>query len=334
MPERRLSVAPMMEWTDRHCRRLLRLCAPDAILYTEMVSADALWHGDAMRHLHFTPEEQPVALQVGGADPRLLGHAARLGCAAGYSEINLNVGCPSERVQHGRFGACLMRDPALVAQCLAAMREASHVPVTVKCRLGVDGEDRYAFLRDFAAHVMPVCDAVIVHARIAVLRGLSPKENREIPPLRPERVYRLKREMPQLTVVLNGGITSVEQARQGLEHCDGVMIGREAYHNPWFLTQLEHELIPDAVIPRDRRAVLAAYLAYVDDELVSGTPLWAMARHLSGLFNGQPGARSFRRHLSTFARRGGADTSVIVAAASLIRPTVERTHVRTPEAAL
>ena len=318
MIDRRLSVAPMMEWTDRHCRRLLRLCAPNALLYTEMVSADALRYGDAKRHLQFTQEEQAVALQIGGADPEVLAYATRLGSEAGYREINLNVGCPSDRVQRGRFGACLMTEPELVAQCLTAMGEACDVPVTVKCRLGLDGEDRYEFLRRFVDIVMPSCDAFIVHARIAVLKGLSPKQNRETPPLDPARVYRLKRELPELSVVLNGGIVDLEQARIALERCDGIMIGREAYHNPWFLRELSRALFPSTPVVRDRHALLEAYLPYVESELATGTRLWAIARHLLGLFNGLPGARRFRRHLSTLARGADADVSTLIDAARLV----------------
>lgn len=334
MIDRRLSVAPMMEWTDRHCRRLLRLCAPNALLYTEMVSADALRHGDAEHLLQFTQQEQPVALQVGGADPEVLAYAARLGFEAGYREINLNVGCPSDRVQHGRFGACLMREPEIVAQCLTAMRESCDVPVTVKCRLGLDGENRYEFLRRFVDTVMPWCDALIVHARIAVLKGLSPKLNREIPPLDPARVYRLKCELPELCVVLNGGIVSLEQARSALARCDGIMIGREAYHNPWFLRELSRALFPSTPVMRDRHALLEAYLPYVESELATGTRLWAIVRHLLGLFNALPGARRFRRHLSTAARVAGADASTLTHAARMVSRELDNTHVRTPEAAL
>jgi tRNA-dihydrouridine synthase A len=319
MLERRLSVAPMMEWTDRHCRRLLRLCAPDALLYTEMVSADALLHGEAERHLRFTRKEQPIALQVGGADPRALAEATRLGAEAGYREVNLNVGCPSDRVQRGRFGACLMAEPTRVAECVDAMRHAADVPVTVKCRLGIDGHDTYEFLRSFVETLIPAgCSAFIVHARIARLDGLSPKENREIPPLDPARVYRLKRELPEQIVILNGGIREIAQARDALARCDGVMIGRGAYQDPWFLRELSRVLFPSSPLMPDRHAILEAYLPYVASELERGTRLWAMARHLLGLFNGLPGARRFRRHLSNAARAHDADASALIEAARFV----------------
>jgi len=303
----------MMDWTDRHCRFFHRLLSPHARLYTEMVNAHAVRHGDRARLLAFDPSEHPVALQLGGAEPELLAAAARQGEAAGYDEINLNLGCPSDRVQAGRFGACLMREPVLVAECLAAMREAVRVPVTAKCRIGVDDQDAYADLQRFAVALFEAgVRVVVVHARKAWLKGLSPKENREIPPLDYPRVYRLKREMPDFTVVVNGGIVAVEQALAHLEHVDGVMLGRAAYHDPYVLARLEHALYGT---PLPARAdVLQALRAYVEAEVARGTRLQHIARHLLGLFQGEPGARAFRRHLSEHAHREGAGWDVIEAA--------------------
>src|SRR5215470_312290 len=246
----RFCVAPMMDWTDLHCRYFLRLLSKRARLYTEMITAPALVHGDVPRHLDFDPAEHPVALQLGGSNPRELAHAARLGASWGYDEINLNCGCPSERVQTGSFGACLMAEPALVAQCVAAMRDAVAVPVTVKHRIGLDDIESYGFVGDFVGTVAAAgCGVFIVHARNAVLKGLSPKENREIPPLRYDVVRRLKRDFPALTIVLNGGLTTWEAIERELEHVDGVMLGRAAYHDPWQLAQADWRLYPDDSAP-------------------------------------------------------------------------------------
>jgi tRNA-dihydrouridine synthase A len=293
---RRLCVAPMMERTDRHCRYLLRLVAPRAWLYTEMVTATALARGDWRRLLEFHPSERPVALQLGGNDPGELAAAARLGADAGYDEINLNVGCPSDRVQAGCFGAALMREPSRVAACVAAMRAAVAIPVTVKTRLGVDDCDDYRFLEAFVAEVAAAgCRTVIVHARKAWLRGLSPKENREIPPLDYGRVHRVKADFPELEVIINGGLTDVETALEQLRCVDGVMLGRAAYANPMLLGALD-AAIYGGIAPA-RAAVLDAYVAYIERELSHGTPLKAMTRHLLGLYCGQRGGRHWRRRL-------------------------------------
>ncbi|HET6630918.1 MAG TPA: tRNA dihydrouridine(20/20a) synthase DusA [Woeseiaceae bacterium] len=311
-----VAVAPMMDWTDRHCRYFLRLLDPRARLYTEMLTAEAVVHGNAERLLQFDPAEHPVALQLGGSDPALMAAAARTGARVGYDEININVGCPSDRVQSGAFGACLMDDPGRVAECVRAMREATGVPVTVKMRIGIDDRDSYAFLCDFLEPVVDAgCDTFLVHARKAILAGLSPKENRTVPPLDHERVYRLKREHPHLTIVLNGGISSTADARRHLEQVDGVMIGREAYQNPWFLVELERALCGASIeLPRDRQAVVRRMLPYIEAQLAAGTELKHITRHMLGLFAGVPGARRWRRHLSEQAHRPGAGVEVVEAA--------------------
>jgi tRNA-dihydrouridine synthase A len=306
----RLTVAPMMDWTDRHCRYFHRLLSPHARLYTEMVTSAALVRGGQLRLLEHSHEEHPVALQLGGSDPVELAEAARLGAAAGYDEINLNVGCPSDRVQSGSFGACLMREPALVGDCVRAMRDAVSVPVTVKCRIGVDDQDAYADLQHFTETMMAAgVEILVVHARKAWLQGLSPKENREIPPLDYERVYRLKREFPGLVVVINGGITSVEQVREHLDRVDGVMLGRSAYHDPYLLARLEADLY-GLPLP-ERAAVLEHMRVYIEAELRRGTQLKHISRHILGLFQGEPGARAFRRTLSEGAHLPGAGWSLI-----------------------
>ena len=306
----RLSVAPMMDWTDRHCRYFHRLLSPHARLYTEMVTSAALVRGKQLRLLEHSQQEHPVALQLGGSDPRELAEAARYGAQAGYDEINLNVGCPSDRVQSGRFGACLMREPALVGDCVKAMRDAVSVPVTVKCRIGVDDQDEYADLQHFTETMIEAgVEVLVVHARKAWLQGLSPKENREIPPLDYERVYRLKREFPQLIVVINGGITTVQAMRQHLAHVDGVMLGRAAYHEPYVLAQVEAALY-DMPLP-SRDSVLQHMRPYIEAELARGTALKHITRHLLGLYQGEPGARAFRRILSEGAHLSGANWSLI-----------------------
>jgi tRNA-dihydrouridine synthase A len=309
------AVAPMMDWTDRHCRYFHRLLSPHALLYTEMVTAPAVLHGDRARLVGFDPAEHPVALQLGGAEPRELAAAARVGADLGYDEINLNVGCPSDRVQSGRFGACLMREPALVADCVAAMRAAvsgsdRHVPVTVKCRLGVDEQDEYADLARFVETVRASgCTVFIVHARKAWLEGLSPKENREVPPLNYARVYELKRAFPELTIVVNGGIASVEEVRAHLRHVDGVMLGRTAYHEPYRLAEIEHVLYGTPMPDRDD--VLARLRPYIEAHLARGDRLQHISRHVLGLYQGLPGARAYRRVLSERAHEEGAGYEVI-----------------------
>jgi tRNA-dihydrouridine synthase A len=295
--DRKLSVAPMMDRTDRHFRYLARLLAPHALLYTEMITARALLHGDAPRLLEFDGAEHPVALQLGGSDPRELAAAARLGADAGYDEINLNVGCPSDRVQAGCFGAALMRTPDLVADCVAAMRAVVAVPVTVKTRLGVDEHDSYEFLCALVTRVIGAgCGTLIVHARKAWLKGLSPKQNREIPPLDYPRVYRLKAEFPELQVVINGGLTAVHACLEQLTHVDGVMLGRAAVDDLEMLAELDARIFGVASRPID--GAVESYLRYVDRELARGTPLRAMTRHLLGLRAGQPGGRRWRREVT------------------------------------
>ena len=332
--DRAISVAPMMDWTDRHCRYFLRGIAPTALLYTEMITAAALMHGAAPRLLAFDPEEHPVALQLGGNDPRALAAAARMGAAYGYDEINLNCGCPSERVASGAFGACLMLEPERVAACVAAMVDAVSVPVTVKMRIGVvrSGvrpavagalgrftEEDFAALREFVVQIERAgAAALIVHARMAVLGGLSPQENREIPPLRYEVVRRLKREFPNLPMVLNGGVRTVPTALEALAWCEGVMLGREAYHRPWVLAQLEQALARQPALP-SREALLQRMAVYAERQLAAGHSLAAITRHMLGLYAGEPGARAYRRLLSEGACVRGAGVHVMYRAAAAVR---------------
>jgi tRNA-dihydrouridine synthase A len=314
----RFSVAPMMDWTDRHCRVFHRRLSRHARLYTEMVTADAVLHGKRDRLLAFSPAEHPVALQLGGSDPMKLAEAAAIGAAYGYDEINLNIGCPSDRVQEGRFGACLMAEPDLVARCLAAMQARVAVPVTVKCRIGIDDQDSET---DFQRFVETVAAAgitvVIVHARKAWLDGLSPKENREVPPLDYARVYRLKQARPDLTIVLNGGITSLDEAAAHLAHVDGVMLGRAAYQTPYILADVDRRFFAADAAPPTREMVVEQLLPYVEAHLAQGGRLNNIVRHILGLFHGTPGARAFRRHLSENAPRDGAGVDVLRAAVAL-----------------
>jgi len=313
-PAYRVAIAPMMDWTDRHCRFFHRLLSPGARLYTEMVTSPAVVHGDRQHLLAFDPAEHPLALQLGGSDPGQMAEAARVVADFGYDEVNINVGCPSDRVQSGRFGACLMGSPGVVADCVRAMRGAIDLPVTVKSRIGVDDHEDYTFLRDFVTAVAEAgCKVFIVHARKAILEGLSPKQNREVPPLRYGIVHRLKAEFPSLTIVLNGGIRTLENARGQLALVDGVMIGREAYHNPWFLAEAEAELLGGRP-PLSRLAVVDAMLPYIEGRLAGGERLHAITRHMLGLFAGQPGARAWRRTLSERATAAGAGTEVVEAA--------------------
>jgi tRNA-dihydrouridine synthase A len=306
----RLSVAPMMDWTDSHCRVFHRLLAPHARLYTEMVHAQAVIHGDRDRLLGFDTVEHPVAVQLGGSEPADLAQAARIAQDWGYDEVNLNVGCPSDRVQAGRFGACLMKEPALVADCVAAMIAAVDVPVTVKCRLGVDEQEDYDLFHAFIEQVSAAgCRVFFVHARKAWLQGLSPKENREIPPLRYDWAYRLKRERPELTVAINGGITTVDQVREHLQHTDGVMIGRTAYHEPYELHRMDAALFGGEL--RARADLLRGWRPYVEAQLAKGVALKHLTRHVLGLFHAQPGGRAFRQILSEGAHKPGADWSLV-----------------------
>lgn len=292
-----MSVAPMLDWTDRHCRYFHRLLSRHALLYTEMVNAGAIVHGGTERHLRFNAEEHPVALQLGGSDRDLLAQAARLGAQWGYDEINLNCGCPSERVQRGAFGACLMREPALVADCVKAMVDVVDVPVTVKHRIGIDREESYGFVRDFVGQVAEAgCRVFIVHARNAWLQGLSPKENREIPPLRYEVAAQLKHEFPQLTIVVNGGLHDDAGVQAQLPHVDGAMVGREAYHNPWWLAHWDQCYFGAPENTLTRETVEDAMVAYMEREArLHATPWYAIARHMLGLRHGLPGARRWRQ---------------------------------------
>jgi tRNA-dihydrouridine synthase A len=318
-PTHRFCVAPMMEWTDRHCRLFHRQLTRRARLYTEMLGTGAVIHGDRARLLAFDEAEHPLALQLGGCDPRALALAARIGADLGYDEINLNVGCPSERVRDGRFGACLMEEPALVGECVAAMKAAVRVPVTVKCRLGVDDQDPEAALDAMADAVTAAgVDALIVHARKAWLDGLSPKDNREIPPLDYARVHRLKAARPQLTVIINGGIATVEAAAAHLRHVDGAMLGRAAYREPWRLLAVDPLLFGAAAPASSPRAALELFMPCVERELARGTRLHAITRHMLGLFNGMPGARAFRRHVATHATKPGAGVEVIAEALAFL----------------
>lgn len=306
----------MLDWTDRYCRYFLRLISRHVVLYTEMVTTGAILHGNRARFLDFDPSEHPVALQLGGSDPKELAECAGLGQTWGYDEINLNVGCPSDRVQSGRFGACLMATPRLVSDCVKAMRDRVSVDVTVKHRIGVDERDSYDELCEFIGTVSDAgCNTFIVHARKAWLQGLSPKENREIPPLSYATVHRLKRDFPQLEVIINGGITSLEQAQRQLEHVDGVMIGREAYHNPWMLAEADRVIFAKTGEAVTRGQVVASLIPFVEKELAAGTPINRITRHILGLFHGQPGARKWRRMLSEQSHRPNATSRLIMQAA-------------------
>jgi tRNA-dihydrouridine synthase A len=311
----RLAVAPMMDWTDRHCRYFLRLFSPRVRLYSEMIVARAILRGDAPRLLAFDPAEHPVALQLGGSDPEELARAAAIGASLGYDEINLNVGCPSDRVQNATFGACLMARPELVGDCVRALREAVAVPVTVKCRIGIDDRDDWAFLREFIAAVAEAgCRTVIVHARKAVLSGLTPKENREIPRLDYARAWRVKEEFPGLVVVVNGGLRTVPQVTEQLRHVDGAMLGREAYHHPYLLAALHRALFDAHYEMPSGTFIVRAMRDYAAREVAGGTPLRAITRHMLGLFNGRSGARAWRRALSEGVARPGASPALLEAA--------------------
>lgn len=311
MLNNRISVAPMMDWTDRHCRYFMRLLSPSVRLYTEMLTAQAIRFGNREKLLRFDDSEHPVALQLGGSDAGLMTEAAVAGDGMGYDEININVGCPSDRVRSGQFGACLMATPEVVASCIREIKAAVEAPVTVKTRIGIDDHDDYDFLRRFIETTRTAgCSTFIVHARIAILSGLSPKENRTIPPLKYQRVYRLKQDYPELTIILNGGVTTIDECQVHLGHVDGVMIGRQAYHQPWFLTELE-AAFGDSSRTLSRIDVVEAMLPYIERELSSGAELKHMTRHMLGLFSGQPGARAWRRTLSENAHRRGAGVEVI-----------------------
>jgi tRNA-dihydrouridine synthase A len=313
----RLCVAPMMAWTDRHCRYLLRLVAPRALLFTEMITANALLHGPTERLLRYDASEHPVAIQLGGSDPDALAKAARLAAAAGYDEINLNVGCPSPRVSEGRFGACLMREPELVRDCIAAMSESVSIPVTIKCRLGVDDADSDTLLDRFIEITAASgCGIYYIHARKALLKGLTPAQNRAVPPLQYPRAYRLRERFPDLRFILNGGIDSSAAVVEHLQHVDGVMIGRAAYHNPGLLGEMHAAVYGGS--PVDCWTAMQGYLGHVDRELALGTPLHDMTRHALGVFAGIPGARRYRRLLSDSGRLKANDRSLLIEALSAL----------------
>ena len=302
----------MLDWTDRHCRFFHRLLTKQAILYTEMVTTGAILYGDPERQLRFNSQEHPVALQLGGSEPQELAQCARIAQDYGYDEINLNVGCPSERVQKGAFGACLMAEPQLIAECVSAMQAAVAIPITVKNRIGIDDQEDYADLHHFIDTVSQAgCQTFIIHARKAWLKGLSPKENREIPPLRYDLVYQIKQAFPALEIIINGGITTLEQCQQHLQHVDGVMVGREAYHNPWLLAQVDPLLYGTPAPLESRHAALLAMLPYVQAQLDAGVPLGHISRHLLGLFQGMPGARAFRRLISENAHKPDAGVKLL-----------------------
>ncbi len=313
--DRRLSVAPMMDWTDRHCRYFLRRLTRRTLLYTEMIPVGAILRGDRERFLAFHPEERPLALQLGGADPGALAEAASIAAEYGYDEVNLNVGCPSDRVQNARFGACLMAEPSLVGRCVAAMQAAGPLPVTVKCRIGIDERDRFEDLLSFVNEVAAAgCRSFTVHARKAWLSGLSPKENREIPPLRYGDVYRLKEIRSGLEIVINGGILALDEAERHLERVDGAMIGRAAYQNPQVLAEADARLFGAAAPAVSRHDVVLAMHDYAQEQVAQGTALKSITRHMLGLFNGLPGARAWRRTLSETARSPGAGPALLLEA--------------------
>lgn len=318
---RRVSVAPMMDWTDRHCRVFHRHISKHTWLYTEMVTTGALVYGDVERHLRFNDEEHPVALQLGGSDPADLATSAKLGQQWGYDEINLNCGCPSERVQKGAFGACLMAEPQLVADCVKAMRDAVDIDVTVKHRVGIDKVEDYGFVRDFVGTVAAAgCETFIVHARNAILKGLSPKENREIPPLKYEMAYALKRDFPGLEIIINGGIKTADEVALHLEHVDGVMLGREAYHNPFVMAGFDARFYGDSAAAKTRDEVLAAMIPYIQAQLQAqaarGLKLNSITRHMLGLMAGLPGARRFRQTMSDPTKLAAADPRLLLEAAA------------------
>ncbi|XIA67893.1 tRNA dihydrouridine(20/20a) synthase DusA [Bradyrhizobium sp. TZ2] len=315
----RFCIAPMMDWTDRHCRVFHRLMTRRSRLYTEMLTTGAIIHGDRRRLLGFDASEHPVALQLGGSDPADLATAARIGEDFGYDEINLNVGCPSDRVTDGRFGACLMAEPALVADGVAAMKRAVSIPVTVKCRIGIDDQDPEVALDVLARGVIAAgADALIVHARKAWLNGLSPKENRDIPPLDYNRVYRLKAALSDVPVIINGGIGSLAEAKRHLDHVDGVMLGRAAYQEPWRLLDVDPEVFGEVALHATMKDVFAAMLPYIEEQLAQGVRLHSMTRHFVGAFHGVPGARAFRRHLAENGVRPGASVNVLRDAIALV----------------
>lgn len=319
-PNHTVSVAPMLDWTDRHCRFFHRLLTKRALLYTEMVTTGAIMHGNQQRFLAFNKAENPIAFQIGGSDSADLAQCAQIIESYGYDEINLNVGCPSDRVQNGRFGACLMADPALVASCVNAMQKVVSIPVTVKSRIGIDEQDSYEALQGFISTIADAgCKTFIIHARKAWLKGLSPKQNRDIPPLRYDVVFQIKNDFPDLNIVLNGGVNNLQSARNILDEVDGVMIGREAYHNPYLLAEVDRQCFAEEGAIKTRHQIVFELLPYIDQNLMDGERLHSMTRHILGLFHGVSGARAWRRVLSEKAVKKGADTTVLLEALNCIR---------------
>lgn len=312
LPDRRFCAAPMMEWSDTHCRYFWRLLSKKTVLYTEMVTTGALLNGDRERFLAYHPQEHPLALQLGGSDPRALAECARMAEDWGYDEVNLNCGCPSDRVQNNMIGACLMAEPELVADCVAAMQKAVKIPVTVKHRIGIDDMDDYAGLQRFVSKLADAgCKTFIVHARKAWLKGLSPKENREIPPLQYDKVLNLKREFPTLEIIINGGITTLEQCETLLTDVDGVMLGREIYSNPYLLADVDQRIYGASWAAPSREMVMEGFIAYCEEQMAKGIRLNYMTRHILGLFQGMPGARRFRRAISEQAHKPEAGINVL-----------------------
>ena len=324
MSSHRFCLAPMMDWSDRHCRYFWRLMSKHARLYTEMITTGALLHGDAERHLAYNNEEHPIAVQLGGSNPEELARSAKLCEQAGYDEVNLNVGCPSERVQNGAFGACLMNEPDLVADCIRAMRETVDIPVTVKCRIGVNDNDSYEALCDFVEKNKTAgCEIFIIHARKAWLSGLSPKQNREIPPLNYPTVFSIKQDFPELTIVLNGGIKTLDGCQHALSKLDGVMIGREAYQNPFMLSVVDKTIFNDEQYFAYPLEVAEAFTAYIEQEVSQGAKLNHITRHIMGLFNGRPKARAWRRYLSENAYKAGADINTYLESLEIFKQSRE-----------
>jgi tRNA-dihydrouridine synthase A len=314
-PDRKFCVAPMLDWTDRHCRYFMRLISEQAVLYTEMITTGAILYGDTDYHLAMNSEEHPVALQLGGSDPADLAKACVLASHYDYAEINLNCGCPSDRVQNGMFGAVMMKNAQITADCVAAMQDAVDLPVTVKHRIGVDDFDSYEFLCEFVETLAATgCTTFLVHARKAWLKGLSPKQNREIPELNYDLVYQLKKDYPQLEIIINGGVTDLAQSQQHLQQLDGVMVGREAYTNPYLLATVDQQIYGSEAPVKSRQKIAEEFLQYVDNELAKGTKLQAMTRHILGLFHGMPGARQYRRHISENAYKPDASIDVLTTA--------------------
>ena len=320
LPERKLAIAPMMDWTDRHCRSFMRIISKHILLYTEMVTSGAIIHGNRQKLLEFSEYEKPLALQVGGSHAEELARCAEFAEEAGFDEINLNVGCPSDRVQSGRFGACLMAEPGLVAECVSSMLAHTRLPVTVKTRLGIDDHDSYEYLCAFIRQVAASgCRTFILHARKAWLQGLSPRENREIPPLRYNTVYAVKKDFPELEIIINGGFTTLEQVKAQYRFVDGVMIGRAAYQNPYLLAHVDRDIFQDNSTVKSRDQILHEFMEYAGQQLQQGEPLKNMTRHILGLYQGQPGARAFRRYISENVHSDNAGIQVVLQAAEKTR---------------